>query len=121
MSRQKITNLLTLTDSSNQNTNPSSKSILFKENLFLPISKQDRKRLSLHHRWSGFNWFKREEILANSFLDGLSEYRKTLGLKTINVNWGMWEEVGMASETTDSYKESYEKKGIGLITTASGM
>jgi acyl carrier protein len=34
---------------------------------------------------------------ANSFLDGLAQYRRSIGLPATSINWGAWSEVGMAS------------------------
>jgi len=34
---------------------------------------------------------------ANSFLDGLAHYRKSIGLPATSINWGAWSEVGMAA------------------------
>lgn len=33
---------------------------------------------------------------ANSFLDGLAHYRRHNGLKALSINWGPWDEIGMA-------------------------
>ncbi|MFI4954337.1 MAG: SDR family NAD(P)-dependent oxidoreductase [Gammaproteobacteria bacterium] len=35
---------------------------------------------------------------ANSFLDGLAQYRQQQGLQAISINWGPWKEVGMAKD-----------------------
>lgn len=34
---------------------------------------------------------------ANAFLDGLAAYRQRLGLPSLSINWGAWDEVGMAA------------------------
>ena len=35
---------------------------------------------------------------ANSFLDGLAQYRHQLGLPAISINWGAWSDVGSAAD-----------------------
>ncbi|MGG3571970.1 type I polyketide synthase [Bacillus gobiensis] len=35
---------------------------------------------------------------ANAFLDALSNYRNSLGKRSVSVNWGPWKEVGMATK-----------------------
>ena len=34
---------------------------------------------------------------ANTFLDGLAHYRQSRGLPALSINWGTWDEVGMAA------------------------
>lgn len=35
---------------------------------------------------------------ANAFLDGFAAYRRGLGLPGLSINWGSWDEVGMAAD-----------------------
>jgi NAD(P)-dependent dehydrogenase (short-subunit alcohol dehydrogenase family)/acyl carrier protein len=34
---------------------------------------------------------------GNAFLDGLANYRRSIGLKALSINWGPWSETGMAA------------------------
>ncbi|AFZ33823.1 Phenylalanine racemase (ATP-hydrolyzing), Mycocerosate synthase [Stanieria cyanosphaera PCC 7437] len=36
---------------------------------------------------------------ANAFLDNLAHYRRSLGLPALTINWGAWDEIGMATNT----------------------
>lgn len=38
-------------------------------------------------------------VSANTFLDVFSYYRKSLGLPSLTINWGLWGNVGLAAET----------------------
>jgi myxalamid-type polyketide synthase MxaE and MxaD len=38
---------------------------------------------------------------ANSFLDALAHYRRSLGKAAVSINWGPWEKVGMAARLKD--------------------
>jgi acyl carrier protein len=56
---------------------------------------------------------------ANTFLDGLSAYRKGLGLPALSINWGPWDEIGAAirhEASRHAYAEAF-----GLIPPAIGM
>jgi len=41
---------------------------------------------------------------ANAFMDRLAHYRKSIGLPCISVNWGPWDEVGMAADLVNRLK-----------------
>ena len=38
---------------------------------------------------------------GNSFLDALAQYRRSLGMPALSINWGPWSEVGMAAGMSD--------------------
>lgn len=49
---------------------------------------------------------------ANAFLDAFAFYRKNLGLPCLTVNWGPWENVGMAATLEE--KDAARMKSFGL-------
>lgn len=54
---------------------------------------------------------------ANSFLDGLAEYRRAHGLKALSINWGPWREVGMAKELV----AIHERQGLKPFKTEDAL
>lgn len=50
---------------------------------------------------------------ANSWLDGLVAYRRSLGLPAVGINWGPWAEVGRAQFFADL--------GVSMITAEQGL
>ncbi len=50
---------------------------------------------------------------ANSWIDGLIAYRRSLGLPAAGINWGPWAEVGRA--------QFFAGLGISMITSAQGL
>ena len=56
---------------------------------------------------------------ANSFLDGLSHYRASLGLASTSINWGPWAEVGMAAN--QATMDNSASKGINYIQPTQGI
>ncbi len=57
-------------------------------------------------------------ISANSFLDGLAEYRRQKGLAALSVAWGPWD-AGMISQL--GLQETYIKKGMTPISPVNGV
>ena len=47
---------------------------------------------------------------ANAFLDGLAHYRHRQGLPALAINWGAWDEVGMATQSKQT--EQLAKQGM---------
>ena len=56
---------------------------------------------------------------ANAFLDALAHGRRSLGLPAIAINWGAWQDTGLAAGT--EITGSLEQKGIGSIKPIEGI
>jgi acyl transferase domain-containing protein/acyl carrier protein len=58
---------------------------------------------------------------ANAFLDALAKQRCAAGLAGLSVNWGPWEEVGMAAQLDVDQQARMESLGVGLISTKNAL
>lgn len=58
---------------------------------------------------------------ANAFMDGLAHYRKTLGLPCVSINWGPWDEMGMAATLGDGRKRYLVQRGMDSIPPLQGL
>lgn len=56
---------------------------------------------------------------ANSFLDTLAHARQAQGLPAIAINWGGWQNMGLAANT--QVKQGWEKQGISTIPLEQGL
>ena len=54
---------------------------------------------------------------ANAFMDGLVNYRRSLGLPGLSINWGPWGDVGMAAGLAAHHRA----QGMGTISTTVGL
>ena len=58
---------------------------------------------------------------ANAFLDALAHHRRALKLPALSVNWGSWDEVGMAARLKESEGQRWSAAGIGWIGVEQGL
>ncbi len=58
---------------------------------------------------------------ANTMLDGLASYRRSLGLSATSINWGSWSDVGMAASLQSADHERWKTAGVGWIDPVAGM
>lgn len=56
---------------------------------------------------------------ANAFLDSLAHFRRSVGLPALAVNWGPWEQLGMAAKA--EVGQRLARRGIGSIPPAQGL
>ncbi|HET7695301.1 MAG TPA: SDR family NAD(P)-dependent oxidoreductase [Vicinamibacterales bacterium] len=52
---------------------------------------------------------------ANGFLDALARYRRALGLPGLAINWGPWDEVGMAAGLSAREQQRWARHGVRFI------
>lgn len=55
---------------------------------------------------------------ANAFLDGIAQHRQVQGLPALSINWGVWENVGLA--TADNVRDRLAQRGVGSFTASQG-
>lgn len=58
---------------------------------------------------------------GNGFLDGLANYRQSLGLPGLSINWGHWKEVGMTSALAQKQKNRLEQLGLTAFDADQGL
>ena len=58
---------------------------------------------------------------ANAFMDNLMNYRRTLGLPGLSINWSIWSEVGMASRLTIEQQQRLSQQGLTAIPPQQGI
>jgi len=58
---------------------------------------------------------------ANAFLDALAHYRQKLGLPGTSINWGPWDQAGMAAELTSSARHRLSQLGLLMIPPEQGL
>ena len=58
---------------------------------------------------------------ANGFLDALARYRRALGLPGLAINWGPWDEVGMAAGLSAREQQRWARHGVHFIAPDDGV
>ncbi len=58
---------------------------------------------------------------GNAFLDALTQHRRTLGLPSMTINWGPWEDAGLATASGDRGKAIWQARGTQYIPAEDGM
>jgi NADPH:quinone reductase-like Zn-dependent oxidoreductase/acyl carrier protein len=58
---------------------------------------------------------------ANAFLDALAHHRRALKLPALSINWGSWDEVGMAARLKDAEGRRWSAAGVGWIGLVHGI
>ena len=58
---------------------------------------------------------------ANASLDALAARRRAAGKPALSVNWGPWDEVGMAAALDPHYQAEMSRSGIDLISVEAGL
>jgi NADPH:quinone reductase-like Zn-dependent oxidoreductase/acyl carrier protein len=56
-------------------------------------------------------------VVANTFLDALAHYRQATGKPALSINWGVWSDIGSASDRVTQM----HRKGIQAINPQSGI
>ncbi|NEQ65701.1 MAG: SDR family NAD(P)-dependent oxidoreductase, partial [Symploca sp. SIO2D2] len=58
---------------------------------------------------------------GNAFMDALANYRQSMGLPGLTINWGLWDQEGMATRLTSQHQSRWHTTGMGLITPEKGL
>jgi acyl transferase domain-containing protein/acyl carrier protein len=59
-------------------------------------------------------------IAANAFLDALAHHRQALGRPALSIDWGGWDEAGMAARLDDGRRSRLVQTGVALIDPLTG-
>ena len=60
-------------------------------------------------------------VAANTYVDRLMQHRASLGLPGISINWGPWEEAGMAQRLNATQAKRLLDLGISPLSTAQAL
>ncbi|MDJ0590027.1 MAG: aminotransferase class I/II-fold pyridoxal phosphate-dependent enzyme, partial [Pleurocapsa sp. MO_226.B13] len=58
---------------------------------------------------------------ANAYLDNLMNYRRSLGLPGLSINWSIWDKVGMAARLTPQQQQRLTQQGLKAIAPQQGL
>jgi myxalamid-type polyketide synthase MxaB len=59
--------------------------------------------------------------VANAFMDNLMNYRRSLGLPGLSINWSIWDEGGMANRLTTQQQQRLTQQGLKAIAPTKGL
>jgi polyketide synthase 12/myxalamid-type polyketide synthase MxaB len=58
---------------------------------------------------------------ANACLDALAHHRRSSGLRALSINWGPWEDGGMAATVSERDHLRWRELGVGFIPPGQGL
>lgn len=58
---------------------------------------------------------------ANAFMDSLMQYRQSVGLPGLSINWGPWASGGMATRLGEHYQARMKAQGVNLLRPTQGL
>jgi acyl transferase domain-containing protein/pimeloyl-ACP methyl ester carboxylesterase len=58
---------------------------------------------------------------ANAFMDALAHHRQALGLPGLSINWGPWENIGMAKRSVEQNQSRWSGGGMHTLSPALGL
>ena len=58
---------------------------------------------------------------ANAFMDALADYRQSMGLPGLSINWGAWSQGGMAARLVRQHQSRLRTIGMSFITQEKGL
>ncbi len=58
---------------------------------------------------------------ANAFMDALAHYRHSQGLPALSINWGPWQNRGMAANLNEASQRRLLNLGMGMIAPETGL
>ncbi|GAB4552316.1 MAG: hypothetical protein Tsb0014_46220 [Pleurocapsa sp.] len=59
--------------------------------------------------------------VANAFMDNLMNYRRSLGLPGLSINWSIWDEGGMANRLTTQQQQRLTQQGLKAIAPSKAL
>jgi len=58
---------------------------------------------------------------ANAFLDALAYHRRAMGLPGLSINWGPWEQSGMAANVSHRDQSRWKSRGVDTLPPEKGL
>ncbi len=58
---------------------------------------------------------------ANAFLDALAHHRRAMGLPGLSINWGPWEQSGMAASVSHRNQTRWKARGVDTLPPEKGL